>query len=64
MDQGRKRAETTITSLYNIVWGHYSKLMKDKLITVANFDDTQAKYNAIEVLKVIRVISNQLETNK
>ena len=60
-DESSLRATTQ--SLYNIVWGQCSKLMQNKLKAVANFQDTENAGDVTTLLKDIRGISHQLETN-
>ena len=55
--------EMTVRSLYNIVWGQCSKLMKNKLTMAKNFGNFEDKGDVTELLKDIRRISLQIETN-
>ena len=53
----------SIRSIYNIVWGQCSKLMKDKVTMMKDFDSTEAKGDVTALLKEIRIIGLQIETN-
>ena len=55
--------KSTLTSLYNIVWGQCSKLMQNKLLAAQDFNITQENSDVCKLLIAIQGISNQLETN-
>ena len=58
-----KILKATIQSLYNIVWGQCSRLMKNKLKTVKDFQNMENSGNVTTLLKEIRAISHQLEAS-
>ena len=58
-----KSLKATIRSLYNIVWGQYSKLMKNKLSLAKEFIKFETEENVTKLLKEIRRVSLQIETN-
>ena len=60
-DESSLRATTQ--SLYNIVWGQCSKLMQNKLKAIKDFQEMENDGNVTKLLKDIRGISHQLETN-
>jgi hypothetical protein len=53
----------TTQSLYNIVWGQCSKLMRNKLCAVQNFQKIETDGDVTALFKEIRGISHQLESN-
>ena len=58
-----KSLKATIRSLYNIVWGQFSKIMKNKLSLAKTFINFEAEGNVTELLKEIRRVGLQIETN-
>ena len=58
-----KSLKATIRSLYNIVWGQCSKLMKNKITMAKNFSTFESKGDVTELLKEVRRVSLQIETN-
>ena len=58
-----KSLKATIRSLYNIVWGQCSKLMKNKITMAKNFSTIESKGDVTELLKEVRRVSLQIETN-
>jgi len=55
--------DSTLTSLYNIIWGKCSKLMQNKLRSSKIFEEKDLRGNLVWLLKEIRPISHQLEAN-
>jgi hypothetical protein len=55
--------KATTQSLYNVVWGQCSKLMQNKLKAVPNIQTLENEGNVTTLLKEIRGISHQLESN-
>ena len=49
--------------MYNIINDQCSKLMKNKLMMVKGFKEMETKWDDITLLKEIRAISLQIETN-
>ena len=58
-----KSLKATIRSLYNIVWGQCSKLMKNKITMAKDFSTFESKGDVTELLKEVRRVSLQIETN-
>jgi hypothetical protein len=58
-----KSLQTTIQSLYNIVWVQCSKLMCNKVRAVKDFRDIENKGDVTRLLLEIRGVSHQLEAN-
>ena len=58
-----KSLKATIGSLYNIVWGQCSKLMKNTLSLAREFTKFETEGNVTKLLKEIRRVSLQIETN-
>ncbi len=48
-----KNLRATMQALYNIVWGQCSRLMKNKLKTIKNFDEMEEKGDVTRLLKEI-----------
>ena len=55
--------KASIRSLYNIVWGQCSKMMRDKLTMIKNFTAVETKGDVTVLLKEIRSVGLQIETN-
>lgn len=55
--------DSTLRSLYNIVWDQCSKLMQNKLKTYSKFDNKDANRDETWLLAEIKSISHQLEAN-
>ena len=58
-----KSLKGSIRSLYNIVWGQCSKLMQNKITVSKHFKDMEANGDVTSLLKEIRQISLEIETN-
>ena len=58
-----KSLKATIRSLYTIVWGQCSNLMKNKLSLAKELINFETDGNVTELLKEIRRVSLQIETN-
>ena len=58
-----KSLKATIRSLYNIIQGQCSKLIKNKLSLAKEFINFEADGNVTELLKEIRKVSLQIEIN-
>ena len=56
--------KATSQSLYNIIWGKCSKLIQNKLIVVEHFeDDIKVNGDVTKLLKEMRGVSHQMESN-
>ena len=55
--------DSTLRSLYNIVWGQCSTLMQNKLKASGKFDERDTNGDVTWLLKEIRSVSHQLEAN-
>ena len=53
--------DTTLVSLYNIVWSQCGKFMRNKLIGMEQYDEVKEKCGIAALLKEIRRISNCME---
>ena len=58
-----KSLKASIRSMYNIVWGQCSKLMQDKLFMSKRFVEVENNGDVTTLLKEIRTIILQIETN-
>ena len=64
MIKDKRSLDATITALYNIIWGQCSKLLKNKLLAIKDFEEEIGnECNASELLKEIRQLTNVLEEN-
>ena len=55
--------DSTLRSLYNIVWGKCSKLVQNKLMALGKLDERDMNGDVTWLLREIRSISHQLEAN-
>ena len=58
-----KSLKGSVRSLYNIVWGQCSRLMQNKLTMAKDFKSVDARGDVTSLLKEIRQISLEIETN-
>ena len=58
-----KNLESTTTSLYNIIWGQCSRLMKNRIMAMKDFSTVEEECDITTLLKEIRRIGNQMEQN-
>ena len=59
----KRKLDTTLVSLYNVVWGQCSKLLKNKLKSNPKYSSFDDSCNVVSLLKEIKTLSNQLEEN-
>lgn len=58
----KKTLETTIVSIFNIVWGQCSQLMKHQIMSLEEYDKKEKDGDVAWLLKEIRQI-NEMDTN-
>ena len=58
-----KSLESTLVSLYNVVWGQCSKLLQNKLKANPLYDDFNNSSDVVTLLKEIKLLSNKIEEN-
>ena len=58
-----KSLKSSVRSLYNIIWGQCSKLMQNKIMVSKEFAKMEKNGDATSLLKEIRRISLEIETN-
>ena len=59
----RKSLETTLASLYNVVWGQCSKLLQNKLKSSKHYSNFDNNSDVAALLKEIKTLSNKIEEN-
>ena len=59
----KRSLDSTLVSLFNIVWGQCSKLMRNKLIGMDKYEKVKESCDVATLLKEIRRISNRMEEN-
>ena len=59
----KKSLETTLASLYNVVWGQCSKLLQNKLKSRPNFTTIDDTSNVADLLIEIKTLSSKIEDN-
>ena len=64
INPGQREFDVDKKVLYNIVWGKRSKLMKNKLNMSKYFEKFETDGDAMNLLKEIRQITLQIQTNK
>ena len=57
----KKGLESTLTALYNVVWGQCSKLLQNKLNASLKFNSINDSSNVAALLREIKLLSNRLE---
>ena len=58
-----KSLKETTKLLYNIVWYQCSKLMKNRLLEVREFENIETAGDVTRLLKEVRGVSHQMEKN-
>ena len=59
----KKSLESTLVSLYNVVWGQCSKLLQNKLKANPLYDDFNNSSDVVTLLKEIKLLANKIEEN-
>ena len=59
----KRSLESTLVSLYNVVWGQCSKLLQNKLKANPKYDDFNNSSDVVMLLKEIKLLSNKIEEN-
>ena len=59
----KKSLESTLVSLYNVVWGQCSKLMQNKLKANPKYDTFNNASDVVTLLKEIKLLSNKIDEN-
>ena len=59
----KKSLESTLVSLYNVVWGQCSKLLQNKLKANKLYDQFNSTSDVVTLLKEIKLLSNKIEEN-
>ena len=62
-NKAKKNLESTLTSLYNVVWGQCSKLLQNKLRANSKFDDMDNYSNVAVLLTEIKALGNKTDEN-
>ena len=61
--QDQKNLENTLAALYNVVWGQCSKLLRNRLMAMENFESVESDCDVAMLLREIRRIGNQMDDN-
>ena len=59
----KRSLESTLVSLYNVVWGQCSKLLQNKLKANPKYDDFNNSSDVVTLLKEVKLLSNKIEEN-
>ena len=59
----KRNLEAALASLFNIVWGQCSKLMKHRIMASEEYDEREENCDVAWLLREIRKISNEVGTN-
>ena len=55
--------KATIRSLYNVIWGQCSQMMKTKLKGRPTMEQIEIDRNVAELLKLVRSVCREINTN-
>ena len=61
--QEKKNIQSTLRSIFNVVWGQCSTIMKSKLESKTNFKTSKQNKDVVELLKQIKAIMHQFESH-
>ena len=61
--QEKKNIQSTLRSIFNVVWGQCSTIMKSKLESKTNFKTSKQNKDVAELLKQIKAIMHQFESH-
>ena len=61
--QEKKNMQSTLRSIYNVVWGQCSTIMKSKLESKTNLKTSKQNKDVAELLKEIKAIMHQFESH-
>ena len=59
----RRNLEAALVSLFNIVWGQCSRLMKYRMMASEDYDQKEEECDVAWLLREIRQVSNEMGTN-
>ena len=59
----KRNLDTTLVSIYNVVWGQCSKLLQNKLKSNPKYTSFDDNSDVVSLLTEIKTLSNQLEEN-
>ena len=60
--KNKERTESTMTALYPVVWGQCSRLMQSRCMSRDEYEEIEKNSNVVELLKMIKVCSHEMES--